>query len=328
MLPCGLSAEKEQELQQLALKAFDVIGGQGWGHVSFDYSPVSKGILAKNIRGNLRGLKTQGSTLALYQRDTHAWETSFSGVIRTSNIAKVMENFGYPGMVTSKKTTFDMSINWPGYPDQLDVNRLAGTVDINMQKGKFITEQSEGDNTLLNLISLLNFDTLVRRLRLDFSDLSADGLAYDSVTGQLNFKNDYVYLKNDSPLTVDTTSADLQLVGDINLKQQTIDSQLVATLPIAGNLAVAAALTAGLPAAVGVYVVGKLFKEQMDDFASVRYNVTGSWSDPKMQVDKIFESQANKTGNANKPTAKPENTPSEFKQKPKLGNSKKSTSQP
>ena len=33
MLPCGLSAEKEQELQQLALKAFDVIGGQGWGRI-------------------------------------------------------------------------------------------------------------------------------------------------------------------------------------------------------------------------------------------------------------------------------------------------------
>lgn len=33
LLPCGLSAEKEQELQQLALNAFEVIGGQGWGRI-------------------------------------------------------------------------------------------------------------------------------------------------------------------------------------------------------------------------------------------------------------------------------------------------------
>ncbi len=33
LLPCGLSTEKEQELQQLALKAFYVIGGQGWGRI-------------------------------------------------------------------------------------------------------------------------------------------------------------------------------------------------------------------------------------------------------------------------------------------------------
>ena len=33
LLPCGLPADKEMELQRLALKAFDVIGGQGWGRI-------------------------------------------------------------------------------------------------------------------------------------------------------------------------------------------------------------------------------------------------------------------------------------------------------
>ncbi|MCL6268968.1 D-alanine--D-alanine ligase [Sansalvadorimonas sp. 2012CJ34-2] len=33
LLPCGLTEEKEQELQELALKAFDSIGCAGWGRV-------------------------------------------------------------------------------------------------------------------------------------------------------------------------------------------------------------------------------------------------------------------------------------------------------
>jgi D-alanine-D-alanine ligase len=33
LLPCGLSSEKESELQELALKAFDVLGCQGWGRI-------------------------------------------------------------------------------------------------------------------------------------------------------------------------------------------------------------------------------------------------------------------------------------------------------
>ena len=33
LLPCGLSAEKEAELQALALMAFDVLGCQGWGRI-------------------------------------------------------------------------------------------------------------------------------------------------------------------------------------------------------------------------------------------------------------------------------------------------------
>ncbi|KZZ43151.1 D-alanine--D-alanine ligase [Thalassolituus sp. HI0120] len=33
LLPCGLNSEKESELQELALKAFDVLGCQGWGRI-------------------------------------------------------------------------------------------------------------------------------------------------------------------------------------------------------------------------------------------------------------------------------------------------------
>lgn len=33
LLPCGLCSEKESELQELALKAFDVLGCQGWGRI-------------------------------------------------------------------------------------------------------------------------------------------------------------------------------------------------------------------------------------------------------------------------------------------------------
>lgn len=34
-IPCGLPAEREQELQRLALEGFAVLGGRGWGRVDF-----------------------------------------------------------------------------------------------------------------------------------------------------------------------------------------------------------------------------------------------------------------------------------------------------
>ena len=33
--PCGLTAEKEKELQKLAMQAFDALGAEGWGRVDF-----------------------------------------------------------------------------------------------------------------------------------------------------------------------------------------------------------------------------------------------------------------------------------------------------
>lgn len=279
------------------LEAMDVkidelaVGGQGWGHIAFDYRPQHKGLVAKNIRGNLRGLKTLGSTLAIYKRDTNAWESSFSGKVNAADLGAVMANFGHPKMIVTQDSRFDVSLNWPGYPDQIDLQALSGTLDLTMLNGRFIAGASGGDSSLLKLISLLNFDTLVRRLKLDFSDLHPEGLSFDSVSGRLNFDKALVTLSEQSPLKVDTTSADMQMTGDIDLVEQTVDSQVIATLPLAGNLAVAAALTAGLPAAVGVYVVGKLFKEQVNDIASVRYTMKGSWDEPKLEVDKVFESR-------------------------------------
>jgi len=35
LCPCGLSTEDETEMQEMALKAFTLIGGQGWGRVDF-----------------------------------------------------------------------------------------------------------------------------------------------------------------------------------------------------------------------------------------------------------------------------------------------------
>ena len=279
------------------LEAIDVkidelaVGGQGWGHIAFDYRPQARGLVAKRIRGNLRGLKTLDGTLAIYKRDTNDWESSFSGKVNTADIGAVMQNFDQPRMLTTQESQFDVSLNWPGYPDQIDLQALSGTLDLTLVNGRFIAGSSGGDSGLLKLISLLNFDTLVRRLKLDFSDLHPEGLSFDQVTGRLYFDKQMVHLNEDTPLQVDTTSADLQMIGDIDLAKQTVDSQVIATLPLAGNLAVAAALTAGLPAAVGVYVVGKLFKEQVNDLASVRYTMKGTWDDPKLEVDKVFESR-------------------------------------
>lgn len=43
--PCGLSTEDEAEMQRLALEAFELIGGQGWGRVDFLRDEAGKAYL-------------------------------------------------------------------------------------------------------------------------------------------------------------------------------------------------------------------------------------------------------------------------------------------
>jgi uncharacterized protein YhdP len=47
----------------------------------------------------------------------------------------------------------------------------------------------------------------------------------------------------------------------------------------------------GLPAAAGVYLTSKLVEKQVDRLSSISYEVTGSWDDVTVSVDKIFAAE-------------------------------------
>ena len=78
------------------------------------------------------------------------------------------------------------------------------------------------------------------------------------------------------------------MAGQFDLVNETMDSTLVATLPVATNLPWVAAVVGGLPAAAGVYLTSKLVEEQVDRLSSISYKLIGDWDDIEVRVDQIF----------------------------------------
>jgi uncharacterized protein YhdP len=141
----------------------------------------------------------------------------------------------------------------------------------------------------LRLMAILNFDSLARRLRLDFSDLYKSGLAYDEISGKASFVPGTMTFTE--PLSVKTPSSRLQMAGKLDLENEKIDARLIATLPVVGSYTFFTALVTGLPAAAGIYVASKLFKKQVDQATSISYSIRGDWSEPKMSFNRLFESE-------------------------------------
>ena len=162
-----------------------------------------------------------------------------------------------------------------------------GDVALELTEGRFSRNASGGADGILRLFAVLNFDSLARRLRLDFSDLYQSGLAYDSIRGRAHFDAGQIEFRE--PLLVRSPSSRMQLMGRIDLVNETLDARLVATLPVASNLTFLTALVGGLPAAAGVYLVSKLFERQVDQATSVSYRISGDWDDPKIKFDRLFE---------------------------------------
>lgn len=264
------------------------------GAWAFETKPTSQGVVIDNIEGAIRGLRFSGESekaqgAQLIWRDVGGEvQSRFIGVVTAENLAEVSKRWQVPQLLESESARFVADIQWPGTPAEIQLVTLAGKVDLTLQKGRFYRNAGAGDG-LLRLMSVVNFDSIARRLKLDFSDLYQSGLAYDSVVGEANFNNGV--MRFTKPLDLKGPSSRLQLAGTVDLKNEQINSRLIATLPVAGNLTFAAALITGLPAAVGVYVVSKLFKKQVDRATSISYEIKGSWDEPVVRFTRFFESE-------------------------------------
>lgn len=269
------------------------VGDRDLGNLRFKLRPMNGGIVAYDLHAQIQelailGRQDDGAELVWLRSDSGDI-SYFSGRAVTTDVGKVLSFWQMDNTITSKQADFDVELQWPGAPDQVTLGSLFGMVDLHLQRGRFIRGAEVGENPLVKLVGLLNFDTLARRLRLDFSDLNPEGMGYEDVSGRLLFKSGMINIPE--PLYVDTPASQIQFVGNLDIKRQRVNAQLVATLPVAGNLTLAAALTGGLPMAVGVFVVSKLFKQQVDKVSSIRYRIKGRWDEPDVNIERIFENK-------------------------------------
>lgn len=273
------------------------VGEENYGKWSFNLRQIENGLVAQNLKVTVKGTNIlswsegDGAEFTWTQNDNKNI-SRFRGRILAKDLAKVAKEWGQPKLVESELALFDAELSWSGSPTAFAVKKLSGTLYMDIEKGRFFSSGGAGNNPLLRLIGLFNFDTWARRLELDFSDLYKGGMAFDEVSGHMQFVNGVIYLN--SPIEVLTPSSSLQMAGTIDVNEEQLDATLVATLPVGGNLTLLTAIAAGLPAAAGVYVASKLFKKQVDKVASASYKMRGPWSEPEVSFERLFDNKAAK----------------------------------
>jgi len=268
------------------------LSGKLLGKLHFKLRPLDNGVELIDIVGgegelSLSGIKLhQGATFRWLKNDD-GMSSHFTGTLRTHNVNDLLSRLALEPLLETKAARFSADVSWAGSPAIFAIAHLSGDLDVWMDNGRFIKGEGSGGTDFLRLAGLFNFDTWARRIRLDFSDLYKTGLSFDRVQGRLGFDHGIISLVE--PLELKGPSSRLKMAGSIDYTQQELDTVLVATLPVGGNLTVVAALAAGLPAAAGVYLVSKIFRKQVDRVASLRYRMRGSWDNPEIEFEKLFD---------------------------------------
>ena len=262
--------------------------GEDYGEWEFNLRSYDDNITLENIQSSVKSLRigpvdNAQSTLMWTLGDNP--ETHFSGKFATDDLADALVAWGYEQEVHSEFARFDVSSFWQGVPTDFEFNKIKSNIRLMLKKGNFADAESSGTGAL-KVIGILNVSRLVRRLKLDFSDLTNEGLTFDTVTGDVDLDQGVFTFKN--PIRIKSPSSEIRLSGGVNINTQEMDMDMGVTLPLANNLPWLA-LIGGPIAAVGTYVITKLMKEQMDKLSSVVYSVRGSFDDPVIKFVKLFD---------------------------------------
>ncbi|WP_339545754.1 YhdP family protein [Pseudomonas sp. RA_35y_Pfl2_P32] len=252
------------------------------GAWSLKVRPIAKGLAFNSMNLGLKGMQLQGA--GGWEGVPGATSSWYKGRLEGKNLADVLKGWGFAPTVTSNNFHLDIDGRWPGSPAWVGVKRYSGSLDATLNKGQMV--EVEGGAQALRVFGLLNFNSIGRRLRLDFSDLFDKGLSYDRVKGLLVASNG-VYVTRE-PITLTGPSSNLELNGTLDMVADRIDANLLVTLPLTNNLPIAA-LIVGAPAVGGaLFLIDKLIGDRVARFASVKYTVKGPVKEPKITFEKPF----------------------------------------
>jgi uncharacterized protein (TIGR02099 family) len=220
-----------------------------------------------------------------WRKDEHGHSTHLNLLrIQSENLGDSQRAFRKVASIEAKNTNIDVDLKWQGSPLGFNYGSLNGLAKVSIKKGLLVS-----DNTgALKAFGVLNFNSISRRLQLDFSDLYESGVTFDILKTRLSLTNGTATFVD--PLLINGPSAKFQSSGTINLNNEEIDQKLVVTFPITSSLPLVAVLAGFAPQIAGaIYVTEKLIGEELEQFTSASYTVTGTIEDPKMKIDQAFD---------------------------------------
>ena len=208
--------------------------------------------------------------------------TTIKADIAVKDFGKCLARLHITPVVNSKKGIVQFIGGGPFAINQFSFDKVNGTLYLEFQNGQIthLSKATEEKLGLGKLLSLLSLQTIPRRLKLDFSDLSSGGYSYDVFKGNFAIKNG-VMSTYDS--YIDGPVAYANMKGNLDLVKQTYDLRLHVSPHITASLPIVATIAGGPIAGMATLVASKIINQGMQQITGYTYKVTGPWLKPDLQ---------------------------------------------
>ncbi|WP_173632523.1 AsmA2 domain-containing protein YhdP [Paramixta manurensis] len=259
--------------------------GQKFGRMRADITPRNDVLVLTN------GLVDTGSSRLTVNGE---WvnrpgdrRTSLKGRLKGSNINNATNWFGVNTPLRDAPFDLDYDLHWRAAPWQPSVDSLSGVLKTHFGKGQIADVNTGRAGQLLRLVS---FDALLRKLRLDFSDTFGDGFYFDSINGTAWIQNGVMRTDN---LLVDGLEADIAMQGKVDLVSRQIDMEAVVAPEISATVGVAAAFVVNPVVGAAVFAASKVLGPLWNKISVLRYHISGPIDKP--QINEVLRKPREKS---------------------------------
>ncbi|SEI48126.1 TIGR02099 family protein [Allopseudospirillum japonicum] len=212
--------------------------------------------------------------------------TQIQGRLQGQDAGALLALWTQEAPLHSESHALEMTLAWPASPLGFALPTAEGRFQFELTQGNFprANNAAVGASRLFSLFSL---DALLRRMRLDFADLSKQGISFDQMSGDYQLRHGT--LTSQTPLKVESAATRFQLQGSTDLLAQTLDQQLSLVLPIGQSLPLAAILVGAPQVGGAIWVAQKLFGHLLEEVTQAHYRIQGDWLNPQVELIKVFD---------------------------------------
>lgn len=242
--------------------------------IRFRHFPETTQSRIEDFQWTLPGLKASGRADWALGRQTH-----YQGVLDSDDLGKVFTMLGLAPTIAAKSARIEADLNWPGDPWDLRPELLDGKASVRVQSGRLLAVSNAASAT--RVVGLFNFANLGRRFKLDFSDLTQKGVAFDEIVGNTHIRKGVMDI---SRYELKGPALNAQGNGRVNLGTHSLDMQLAVTVPVTRVLPLAAAVVAGPIIGGAVLAAQAVLNRPLEKITTLHYRVGGSWDEPDVKL--------------------------------------------
>ena len=258
--------------------------GNALGAARFRLQSASDALVIDDLRGQLAGLEfLEGSGLTWSEQGADDWSTRLYLNAGIGDLERTFKELSIAPLARTRSGDLTANLAWPGGPTDINLLELSGSSRLTLQEGSFLPV-SPGATGAVRIFSLLNLAGLFGRA--DVTRIFDPGVTFRAAEGDFLFTPGGIEIPRFDILG---TGGGFNFSSDIDLMAETIEGELVVTLPLVENIPWMAALVGGLPVAAGAYLVSKVFERQMMSLSSGVYAVQGDLNNPEVRFIRIFD---------------------------------------